>query len=276
MLELIYVITSLYGLADNFKGIITCNEIAKIKNIKFTINTTLVNNIGFKKYVKCEFLDDNIINGKIYKFVQNMSRSSFIRFIKQLNIESDKKIYIMTNLDPFFIFYNVFDKKIKSFNEIDIKWNINDFINFTYIKFNAEINEYNYDVLHIRFGDKYLYYSGNNIDIKYDRIIMILNDINIVKSKNLILLGDNKHLVDIVKKQIIDKIKYNIFYINTETKTKTKTKSIHLNDANKEQDLIDIFDDFIMIMNANNVFNYNWSGYSFYGSLFGQKKYYLI
>ena len=277
MKNIIFVWSNVYGFADNLKGLLTCLIISGKNNYNIKINCNLISTLQLEKYINLKYIDNfNVDCSNIKKFVGNNNKTSFFRYIKYQYPQEiiNKDIYIMTNIDPFYLLVNNWDKHIKSFDDCifndQIKMLKNNIFLFDNINCNLLI-DVDYDVVHFRFGDKYM---DNLVDISdvlsNDNLNDICEFLNCHKnSDNLIILSDN-HQINV---QIIDLIKqlisYNIIEINN-------NKSIHFNKMNDHLEFFYVLEDFVILKNASKVFGYNWSGFSFYGAMFGNQKYQTI
>lgn len=275
MKNIIFVWSDIYGFADNIKGLITCLIISKINNYNIKINCQLISSLHLTNYINSKYIDNfKIEYSDIKKFISNNCKTQFYRYVKNQysNDIINKDVYIMTNIDPILFFFNNWDKNIESFEDCIFNDQINMLKNDIFLldKIKTFVNT-NYDVIHFRFGDKYMNEKIEISDVlSNEDITNICNFLNKNKiSDNLIILSDN-HQINL---QIINFIKSNITYNIIEI---NNNLSIHFSFIKNHSDLVYILEDFMILKNASKVFGYKWSGFSFYGAMLGNQKYQMI
>ena len=271
MYKLIFVMSDKYGFGDNIKGLITCYLISKMNKLNFNVNCSLIKKIDVSTVINNNYLDNsNISPDQVKKFVGYLAKSALVRYLK-FNLKHDilkHNIYILTNIDPFYFFFGIWDKQIKLYEQNKYKfiYDILDEINGIFLFNKMSFVYTNYDVLHLRLGDKY-FDSTYDQTINYDEIIKKLNKNNV--AKDLVVLSDNKNILYNVVDNIKNKINHNVLIIND-------NKSVHFNSMQNNDQYLALIDDFNLLFNADTIYGYGWSGFSFYGSLLGQQKYVLI
>lgn len=205
-----YKNSSAQGFGDFLNGCFCLLQICIRLNLTFDIN---IENHPISKYFiqnedsLCNDIDhNNIYFLKVDDNIRSNKYKCYNYLIKYLNSINVETLYIFCNFDPFWSVQeygrNIIQKKLKPI--VDIDNNINEILE------KLNIQQFEYDIIHIRSGDKYLLNPNNCIcreEInKYE--ILIHNKIY-TPNKKYILISDNIHL----KKHI--KLPGNIYILDT-------------------------------------------------------------
>ena len=253
------------GLGDFFRGSFCLMQLSKILNIEFDID---ISNHPISKYIespnKVKDIDYNDIeyygkrnegNDKRMVFNKNLIETNFDKvfindLVKWLNTKDKKVVGLYTNAFPFI---NKFTQQGIEFIKSRFVPNIQ-LINYVESTLKElKLKKKDYDVIHIRTGDKYLL-ENKKMDTEFiNKIKSILKSIIYSNTKYLII-SDSNHL----KQQIKDIP--NLYFVEKEI--------VHTAVCNNDDGLLNTLLDFFLIGNSNSMISlsvYEWeSGFSKY------------
>jgi len=195
------------GFGDFLTGSLFLFQLCVKHSLIFDMDFT---NHPLSKNFIIEKKDNNIdyTNVLYYTDLENFRRDKILlynTFISHLNKINDEVYYLFCNFNPLYHIQNQGPVFIKSklILNLEIENNIKKILD------NFNLMPYNFDIIHIRSGDKYLLSNNklNNITVqKYIQLFTNIVDIN----KKYIILSDNLTL-----KKAIKKInKFNNFFID--------------------------------------------------------------
>lgn len=144
---------------------------------------------------------DNIIdhnNILYYKIDENIRKDNMLlynTFISHLNNINDETYYLFCNFNPLYPLQNHGPSFIKS----KLKLNMEIENNIQKILDNFNLTPYNFDIIHIRSGDKYLLSNKNLDNHTVQKYIQLFSNI-VETTKKYLILSDNIELKKILKK----------------------------------------------------------------------------
>jgi len=217
------------GFGDFLRGSLFLIQFCKEYELIFEIN--LINHPFSKYFEKYDFnktLKNEKINEKIYENIIKFEETNYNPLILDGNILDNKTnpfiyndfIYYLGNnpiINNNLYIYNIcFPSFYIKYDEKEILKNLikpNNYIksllldNLNYLNF----KEKDYEIIHIRLGDKYLLENNNILDINnIKNLKILLNDLNkLDKTKNYLLISDN-NVIKLLFKEKYNFIKFQI------------------------------------------------------------------
>jgi hypothetical protein len=258
------------GIGDYLRGCFCLFQICKLIGIEFDMD---LSNHPISKYIYCDdnyeekinydeickYEDPNFIfeNG-IFKNNSNHFLIKFLNFLHSKNLENN---YIFCNSFPIL----KIDDESKEFIKSKIKPKEEILIKLDYVIKNLKLIKGNYGIIHIRFGDEYLFDNNKSINInKINRLLSIIKK-NIHPKKKYLLISDNNNIKFLLTKYFSNIV----FKVN---------KISHLAYTNDEDSILETLVDFFLITHSNYVLSfspYPWgTGFSKWPSIIFNIPYY--